>query len=439
MTFARPRTRTAGSRESFSRARSAAAAASSAIAITRRVQLAARAVVGLPAPVVERRAARRMPIATSHWPVAPRAAERVGDRPRRATPSAARSARADASGSSGEQDERLGRRALDWSTPAFAHTKPWRVRQISRPRVGAHELGASRRGSTSTWRGSLPCSAASSRARAPRRRRRRARTIRPSALETTLCATTSTSRRRVELARRRARAARARSSPGRTSGRPGSGVAARSAAAAREPLEQRARARRAAAARRRARRAARRGRRACRRRARATARARPAPARRPPRASAAWRANEPGPNAGAITSGGVEQQRVRAGAVAVGHDHDAGARRREQRVDLAGVERRAVAGHEQRPARRRARPRAATPRSARRGLARLDRVVDDLRAGLARDPRGVGSAVTTITLVELAARAASASSTSATIAAASVRGGRRERAGEPLLGAAEAT
>ena len=30
--------------------------------------------------------------------------------------------------------------AFDWSTPALAQTKPWRVRQISRPRVGAHEL-----------------------------------------------------------------------------------------------------------------------------------------------------------------------------------------------------------------------------------------------------------------------------------------------------------
>ena len=49
-------------------------------------------------------------------------------------------------------------------------------------------------------------------------------------------------------------------------------------------------------------------------------------------------------------SGGVEQQRVGARAVAVGHDHHAGSvRRASRRVDLARVQGRAVAGHEQRP------------------------------------------------------------------------------------------
>ena len=50
------------------------------------------------------------------------------------TPSAARSARAEASGSGGRRTTVSAAPALDRSTPAFAHTKPWRVRQIRRPR-----------------------------------------------------------------------------------------------------------------------------------------------------------------------------------------------------------------------------------------------------------------------------------------------------------------
>ena len=45
----------------------------------------------------------------------------------------------------------------------------------------------------------------------------------------------------------------------------------------------------------------------------------------------------------------VEQQRVRARAVAVGHDHHARLRRREELVDLGRVQRRAVAGNEEDP------------------------------------------------------------------------------------------
>jgi hypothetical protein len=44
--------------------------------------------------------------------------------------SAARSRRALASGSSGSRITQPSG-ALDWSTPAFAQTNPWRVRQIS--------------------------------------------------------------------------------------------------------------------------------------------------------------------------------------------------------------------------------------------------------------------------------------------------------------------
>ena len=67
------------------------------------------------------------------------------------------------------------------------------------------------------WRGSLPCSAASSRARSPGTTSARA-TTRPSALETTLCATTSTSPARSRCRRpRSAREVVARA----TSGGPG--------------------------------------------------------------------------------------------------------------------------------------------------------------------------------------------------------------------------
>ena len=107
------------------------------------------------------------PIATSHLAVAPRAAERVGDRrPRGRARERARAARArEASGSRGQEDERVRRRARSTaSTPAFAHTKPWCVRQISTPRSARTSSADSSR-TTCTWRGSLPCSAASSRAR----------------------------------------------------------------------------------------------------------------------------------------------------------------------------------------------------------------------------------------------------------------------------------
>ena len=56
-----------------------------------------------------------------------------------------------------------------------------------------------------------------------------------------------------------------------------------------------------------------------------------------------------GPEAGGDHVGRREQQRVRAAAVAVGHDDDGGRgdRAGDELVDLGGVQRRAVAGHEQ--------------------------------------------------------------------------------------------
>ena len=94
--------------------------------------------------------------------------------------------------------------------------------------------------------------------------------------------------------------------------------------------------------------AARRDRRRCRCRAAATRGGRCSSAPPPPAASAAWRARLSGPKLGAITSGGREQQRVRPRAVTVRDDHDLvlgpGA---QQLLELARVERRAVAGDEQ--------------------------------------------------------------------------------------------
>ena len=110
-----------------------------------RVQLAPAA-VGAPAPVVERRQAggadRDVELA-----VAPGAPEAVGDedggpRARSARCRRARSSRAAPSGSSGSSTTTsvLGRR---WTRrcPALAQTKPWRVRTISTPRSARTQLG----------------------------------------------------------------------------------------------------------------------------------------------------------------------------------------------------------------------------------------------------------------------------------------------------------
>ena len=205
-------------------------------------------------------------------PDAPGAAERVGDDDRAAQPGG--SARAEASGSRGSRRRGRPPPALDWSTPAFAHTKPWWVRQMSRP--------ASARTSSAVSPGSAP------RAAGPCRARRRAPgPARPAYVgergapaprpwRPTLCATASTSPRASPGSGSRAAASAssaARSSPApdlragrerlgaqRRSRRAAPGRAARAApaSAARRPAARRAR------------RGGRRDRRACRRRAPAT-------------------------------------------------------------------------------------------------------------------------------------------------------------------------
>ena len=85
---------------------------------------------------------------------------------------------------------------------------------------------------------------------------------------------------------------------------------------------------------------------------------RPAPGRAPgsPRgpvpfatACSTWRARDPGPNCGSNAPAGSSDRRVGAGAVAVGHDRDVERLRSgDQLAQLAGVDQRAVAGHQQR-------------------------------------------------------------------------------------------
>ena len=111
--------------------------------------------------------------------LAPGAAPGVGDHDGADAEPRAQGARR-AVGVVGQQDTVSGAPALDWSTPAFAHVKPWRVRQIRRPWSARSSSVVSSR-TAWTWRGSLPCSAASAgRARRARRRPARARGPRPS-------------------------------------------------------------------------------------------------------------------------------------------------------------------------------------------------------------------------------------------------------------------
>ena len=168
------------------------------------------------------------PIATSDWPwrqarpkesVITTAGSAPASSRRRA-----RSARAERVGVVGQEHERVpSPGALEASTPAFAHTKPWRVRQISTPR-SARSSSAVSSSTTCTWRGSLPCSAASACARSagPDRRPARARGPRP---WTRPCGRRRARRRRAAAAlgaRPRAAAPRGRR-PARTSGRGPSG------------------------------------------------------------------------------------------------------------------------------------------------------------------------------------------------------------------------
>ena len=105
--------------------------------------------------------------------------------------------------------------AFDWSTPALAHTKPWRVTQMSVPST-ALRSSADSSSTACTRRASLPCSPASARACSPGSISSRRRT-RPSAFDTTLCAITSTSPSRSSSGAPAA-IRPARSSPGRTGG-----------------------------------------------------------------------------------------------------------------------------------------------------------------------------------------------------------------------------
>ena len=110
----------------------------------RRAQRAARRVVA-PAPVVERREAgdadRDVDCPRARRARTSRRSPPPARPARRGGADAARSARAEPSGSTGSRTSSPSSGALEASTPALAHTKPWWVRQISTPRVGAHELG----------------------------------------------------------------------------------------------------------------------------------------------------------------------------------------------------------------------------------------------------------------------------------------------------------
>ena len=281
------------------------------------------------------------------------------------------------------------------STPALAHTKPWRVTHTSTPR-SARSTSADSSSTTCTSRGSLPCSRAKRAARARRRARPRGRGSGPRPW-TRPCAPPRARRRRPGRPGRPPPAGRPRSSPGRTSGsgrrarrRRGSGRhprAARSAArvarrracrALGERLDQRGR-----------------GRRPCPRRAGAWRALHEQLAPAAPRRQVPLEAARAEARRDRVRR--VEQQRVGARAVAVGHDRDGGRRlpRRAARPPR-GVEQRRVAGHEQRPleagGQRMPRSRSAPPADWPCALG----VLQDLGARRrARSSRGRGSAVTT--------------------------------------------
>src|SRR5881397_699075 len=133
---------------------------------------------------------------------------------------ASRSRFADASGSTGRSTTVSGAPAFERSTPAFAHTNPWRVSQMRMPR-SQRTIFAHSDSTTSIWRASFPASAAIARARSPGTTFARC-TMRPSLFDTIFCAITtmSPSRMSCRLARAASRISVARSSPGRISGRP---------------------------------------------------------------------------------------------------------------------------------------------------------------------------------------------------------------------------
>ena len=139
----------------------------------------------------------------------------------RASAIARRIASADPSGSFGSVVTHCGPPpTLLWSTPAFAQMNPRRCSAMMSP---GRTRSTARDSFRMTWhrRGSFLASSASCTARGPGVISSRLTTL-PSALETTFCATTRTSRSSgaTSLNRKISRIRRGRSSPGWTSGNP---------------------------------------------------------------------------------------------------------------------------------------------------------------------------------------------------------------------------
>ena len=216
-----------------------------------------------------------------------------------------------------EQDDRVGR--------AGVRGVDARVRAHEAVVGAADEHAARGRASTSvdssstTWtrRGSLPCSAASARARSPADAGQRDDAA--FGLRDDLVGhdeDVAAGRRSPPAA---ARAARRGRRPGAPRAAPGSAPDEQLAHRPRAPREQQPRVcARAAGLAARARRAARRGRRRCRRRAASDGRLRDAHVAPAARAACSWRARLPGPKLGVDRVGRREHERVGAGAVAVG-------------------------------------------------------------------------------------------------------------------------
>ena len=145
---------------------------------------------------------------------------------------------ADASGSTGSRETRSCPGTFEASTPALAQMKPWVVSAMITPR-SIRTMRLDSRRTTSTKRGSLPQVSANSRAR-PEGTTSVSRTTRPSAFDTTFCATTRTSPVTRPLPSRSAASEmrRARSFPSAISGIPGSPttVSPRSPGRARRPI-----------------------------------------------------------------------------------------------------------------------------------------------------------------------------------------------------------
>ena len=236
--------------------------------------------------------------------------------------------------------------------PALAQIQPLRVSTISTSRSARTTAALSLRIS-STRRGSLPSPRRPARAPGRRAPRRRGRRTRPSALETAFCDDGHHVDGRQLLARagRAAAISSPRRSPVATSGRPRTGTIStpglirepdpRAAllAPARPPSPGRGQGRAPAP------RPSRRGRRACRRRGPGSRAARPRPRDRAGVARSRMTGAAVRAEGRADRVRRREQQRVGSGAVAVGHDrHTIAPHPLERRVELGGVEQRAVSG-----------------------------------------------------------------------------------------------